>query len=130
MKKCTSREFRRNGAIWLETIWVLFGQGVHYSQVFSGAEHQAWMKNDLNVNMAILFVRGIFWRESFLGNLKPSNIKLCCGLNLSLVCKIVSDENNEEALVESWIVHHPPSFQKFFQEYFLLGPLSMPKVSK
>ena len=33
-------------------------------------------ENDMDVNMATLFARGILWRWSFLSNLKPSYKKL------------------------------------------------------
>jgi len=32
--------------------------------------------NDMDVNMATVFVRGVLWRSSFLVNLKPLNLKL------------------------------------------------------
>ena len=33
-------------------------------------------KNDMDANMANLFFRGVLWRSSFLGNLKPLDNKL------------------------------------------------------
>ena len=50
---------------------------LHYNQDFFGGEHQVWInKSDMVTNMATLLARGVLWRSSFLGNLKPSDKKL------------------------------------------------------
>ena len=41
------------------------GQGSHYCQDFSGGVLQAWMKENMNVDMTTLLARGVMWESSF-----------------------------------------------------------------
>ena len=57
-------------------IGFLYGHELHYNQKLYGGELQAWMKNDMGANIATFLARGVLWRSSFWGNLKPSCKKL------------------------------------------------------
>ena len=56
-------------------------------------------KNDMDANMATLFVRGALRRSSFLGNLKP--------LNLNLTSKELQIETFFELLFPSCLPYQP-----------------------
>ena len=43
-------------------VTLLSGGGVHYNQESFGGEHYAWMKNDVDANVATLIGRGVLWR--------------------------------------------------------------------
>ena len=50
---------------------------LHYNQDFYGGELQAWMKKMTWLpTWQYIFARGVLWRSSFLGNLKPLDKKL------------------------------------------------------